>query len=80
MTLLQRFKDWQRERRIRRLRERACYLMDVGQHQAAQHVVNELFLECDARSRQQRDRMERARIGRMDPHARAVFERARGRR
>lgn len=59
MSILQRFTDWRRERRIARLRDRCLHLCRDGQHDLALSVWEDLRDECLARSPQQVARMER---------------------
>jgi hypothetical protein len=77
-SIHQRFVDWRREGRIRALRIDFTAAYESGCKQAIRRAAHALFAECDARSPGQVARMERALLDRMDPHARAVFERAKG--
>jgi 5-carboxymethyl-2-hydroxymuconate isomerase len=73
----QRIVDWRRERRIRVLRAAVSDAYATGCKATLRAAAHALFAECDARSEAQKQRMERRILERMDPHARAVFERSR---
>jgi hypothetical protein len=75
-ALRQRFEDWTRERRITRLRADAFRAIAAVGIVAAEPKCRALFDECDRRSPAQVERMTRDALARMDPHARAVFERS----
>lgn len=74
-ALRERLADYRRERRIRALRlavDRAHRNHDAERMKA---IARDLFAECDQRSEAQKQRMERAVLRCMDPHARAIYER-----
>lgn len=73
-AISQRLADHRRERRIRTLRAEAVRLLDIDKA-AAREAAIRLFDECEQRSPQQIARMERDAKARLDPHARAVYER-----
>jgi hypothetical protein len=77
-ALLERFTDWRRERRIWALHARISAAFDAGNTTLGWLLANRLFAECDKRSAGQIARMEKAALDRLDPHARAVFDRSRG--
>jgi hypothetical protein len=77
-ALLERITDWRRERRIRTLRVAVADAYATGCKATLRTAAHALFAECDARSEAQKQRMERRILDRMDPHARAVFDRSRG--
>lgn len=79
-ALRQRLADWLRERRIARLHDIAVQALHTrGRASLAHDEIEAMLAEVRQRSPQQQARMERATLARMDPHARAVFEKhARG--
>jgi flagellar biosynthesis/type III secretory pathway protein FliH len=77
-ALLERLTDWRRERRIGALREQIRAAYEAGDKTGVTRHAHAMFAECDARSEAQKQRMERRILDRMDPHARAVFERSKG--
>lgn len=68
--------DRRREVRIRDLRLRMSVAYAVRDHLSVAAIGREMFAECDARSPAQVRRMEKRLFDSLDPHARAVFERA----
>jgi hypothetical protein len=77
-ALMERLTDWRRERHIRALRVRISDAFDAGEKDRGWQLARQLFAECDKRSAKQIARMEQAALDRIDPHARAVFDRSRG--
>jgi hypothetical protein len=77
-SIQQRIADWRRERRIRALRLAVSAAYATGCKATLRRAAHALFAECDARSAGQVARMERRLFDSLDPHARAVLERAKG--
>jgi hypothetical protein len=75
---IQRLADWCRERRIRAIRLQIRDAYEAADKPAICRLAHALFAECDARSAGQVARMERRLFDSLDPHARAVLERAKG--
>jgi hypothetical protein len=74
----QRIADWRRERRIHAIRQHIRDAYEAGDKTGVTRHAHALFAECDARSAGQVARMERRLLDSLDPHARAVLERAQG--
>jgi hypothetical protein len=75
---IERFADWRRERRIGHLRAAVSAAYATRDTEAVRTAASALFAECDRRSEAQKQRMERQVLDRMDPRARAIFDRSRG--
>ena len=74
----QRIADYLRERRIRRLSRALSAAIREGRKDDARAIQHEWSAEIFARSAEQQARMEAAMLRKMDPHARAFFERHKG--
>jgi hypothetical protein len=71
-SIQQRIADWKRERRIRALRLAFTAAYATGCKATIRTAAHALFAECDQRSEAQKQRMERAVLASLDPHAREI--------
>jgi HPt (histidine-containing phosphotransfer) domain-containing protein len=77
-ALRQRLADYFRERRIHAIRQQIRDAYEAGDKAGVTRHAHALLAECDARSPGEVARMERRLLDSLDPHARAVLERAQG--